>query len=150
MVINGPNLNLLGKREPNVYGIQTLKDLNNRLLQVASQLGIEVSFYQSNHEGDIIDQLHQSAEEQLIGIILNPGAFTHYSYAIRDAIAGIDLPVIEVHISNVHARESFRRQSVIAPVSLGQVAGFGFYGYEMAMHALLAHQRGEDNHDKNR
>ncbi|MDQ0175149.1 type II 3-dehydroquinate dehydratase [Bacillus chungangensis] len=146
-VLNGPNLNLLGKREPHVYGQASLQDLIQGLEKCAKELGIVISSYQSNHEGDIIDRLHEANEKKYEGVILNPGAFTHYSYAIRDAIAGIDIPVVEIHLSNVHARESFRRESVTAPVSIGQISGFGFYGYHMALHALLERIKGEQIHE---
>ncbi|PMC39581.1 type II 3-dehydroquinate dehydratase [Bacillus sp. UMB0899] len=135
LVINGPNLNLLGKREPGVYGSNTLIDLEKSLLTFGEKLNCEVTCFQSNHEGDLIDAIHE-ADEQYNGIIINPGAFTHYSYAIRDAIAGISIPVIEVHISNVHAREEFRHTSVTAPVTAGQIIGLGFKGYELAILAL--------------
>lgn len=135
LVINGPNLNRLGLREPTIYGSNTLTDLEKNLLVFAETEQVEVACFQSNHEGDIIDAIHE-AEGQFDGIVLNPGAFTHYSYAIRDAIASITLPVIEVHISNVHAREEFRHTSVTAPVVSGQIVGLGFKGYELAMLAL--------------
>ncbi|MBQ9942064.1 MAG: type II 3-dehydroquinate dehydratase [Christensenellaceae bacterium] len=135
LVMNGPNLNMTGIREKGVYGAKTLEDINADIAALAEQLGVEVEFYQSNHEGALIDRLH-AAHGQLDGIILNAGAYTHYSYAIRDAIAAIDVPVVEVHISNVHAREEFRKISVIAPVCKGTVAGFGPKGYAMALRAL--------------
>ncbi|WEG15886.1 type II 3-dehydroquinate dehydratase [Alkalihalophilus pseudofirmus] len=140
MVINGPNLNRLGKREPAVYGHKTLEDLEVKLLEAARELGVGITCVQSNHEGRLIDAIHEAAD-QYSGIIINPGAFTHYSYAIRDAIASVDLPVIEVHISNVHTREEFRHHSVIAPVTKGQIVGLGLYGYVMALTALV---KGED------
>ncbi|ERN53032.1 type II 3-dehydroquinate dehydratase [Alkalihalophilus marmarensis] len=140
MVINGPNLNRLGKREPAVYGHKTLEDLEGQLLETARELGVGITCVQSNHEGRLIDAIHEAAD-QYSGIIINPGAFTHYSYAIRDAIASVDLPVIEVHISNVHTREEFRHHSVIAPVTKGQIVGLGLYGYVMALTALV---KGED------
>lgn len=144
LVLNGPNLNLLGKREPNIYGDNTLDDLIVQLKKIATSYGAVIESFQSNHEGDLIDQIHHAGEENYTGIILNPGAFTHYSYAIRDAIASIDVPVIEVHISNVHARESFRRESVTAPVTVGQIVGFGFFGYELALKAMIEYiKRGE-------
>lgn len=136
-LLNGPNLNLLGKREPEVYGSTTLKQLEEQILALGSLHNTEVICFQSNHEGDLIDALHKANETKAVGIILNPGAFTHYSYAIRDAIAGIQVPVVEVHISNVHAREPFRHTSVIAPVTVGQIVGLGMIGYELAFHALL-------------
>ncbi len=135
LVINGPNLNRLGVREPGVYGSNTLTDLEKGLLTFGEKLNCELTCFQSNHEGDLIDAIHE-ADEQYDGIVINPGAFTHYSYAIRDAIASISVPVIEVHISNVHAREEFRHTSVTAPVTAGQIIGLGFKGYELAILAL--------------
>ncbi|MET3699200.1 3-dehydroquinate dehydratase [Bacillus oleivorans] len=137
VVLNGPNLNLLGNREVSVYGTDSLKDMENSLQKLAHTKNISVDFFQSNHEGDIIDWLHESNKEDTLGIILNPGAFTHYSYAIRDAVAAIQPPVVEVHISNVHARESFRHQSVIAPVCKGQILGFGLKGYDLAFQSFF-------------
>ncbi len=142
LVVNGPNLNRLGVREPGIYGMQTLADLEHRMQELGSGHGIEIDCFQSNHEGAIIDRLHE-AGTLYEGIILNPGAFTHYSYAIRDAITSISIPVIEVHISNVHAREEFRHHSVTAPVTKGQIVGLGLYGYELAFFALINEGKGE-------
>ncbi|MDR4936348.1 type II 3-dehydroquinate dehydratase [Rossellomorea marisflavi] len=142
LILNGPNLNRLGKREPGIYGSETLADLEERLSRKASAMGYAIQAYQSNHEGELIDWIHRAEDEGVAGIIMNPGAFTHYSYAIRDAVAAVDIPFIEVHISNIHARESFRHTSVIAPEALGQIAGFGFLGYEMAMDALDNYRMG--------
>lgn len=136
LLLNGPNLNLLGKREPGIYGEKTLKDIEENVILLGQTLGFEVNCYQSNHEGDLIDQIHEAFFLGYSGIILNPGAYTHSSFAIRDAIAGITIPVIEVHISNIHAREAFRHKSVIAPVTAGQIVGFGIKGYELALLAL--------------
>jgi 3-dehydroquinate dehydratase II len=144
LVINGPNLNRLGKREPAHYGTATLHDVEQGLEKQAKELQVEVSCYQSNHEGEIIDKLHWAEDYGVNGIIMNPGAFTHYSYAIRDAIAGIDVPVIEVHISNIHARESFRHQSVTAAVSAGQIVGLGVQGYPLAMQAIVNIAKGRE------
>lgn len=137
LLINGPNLNRLGKREPAHYGTTTLNDIEKGLQKQAEELQVELSCFQSNHEGDIIDKLHEAEDNGVNGIMINPGAFTHYSYAIRDAIAGIDVPVIEVHISNIHARESFRHESVTAPVSAGQIVGLGVQGYNLALQAIV-------------
>lgn len=136
-VINGPNLNRLGKREPDVYGSNTLNDLEKMIVVLQADFDCAFIFKQSNYEGAIIDWIHEAEDEQAAGIILNPGAFTHYSYAIRDAIASINVPVIEVHISNVHSRESFRHNSVISPVTKGQIVGMGIYGYKLAALSFL-------------
>ena len=136
LVLNGPNLNLTGLREPTHYGSATLDEINSALSEAASSLGIDTVFFQSNHEGDIIDYIH-SAKDNFDGIILNAGAYTHYSYAIRDAIAAVEVPTVEVHMSNVHAREEFRHTSVIAPVCIGSIAGFGSFSYHLALAALI-------------
>lgn len=138
LVMNGPNLNLLGLREPGVYGTDTLESIEQRLKEAASELNVALDFVQSNHEGVLIDQIH-SAVGQFDGILINPGAFTHYSYAIRDALASVRLPCVEVHLSNIHARESFRHVSVIAPIAVGQIAGFGAHSYELGLTALVQH-----------
>lgn len=137
LILNGPNLNRLGKREPHIYGTEKLADLQANLEKLASQLGCELAFKQSNHEGEIIDLIHKAEDRDYAGLIINPGAFTHYSYAIRDAIASVSFPTIEVHISNVHARESFRHQSVISPVTIGQIVGLGTKGYKLALLSLV-------------
>jgi 3-dehydroquinate dehydratase II len=141
LLINGPNLNRLGKREPHIYGSETLEDLENELIQFSGNHDVQLDCFQSNHEGEIIDAIHET-EGKYEGIIINPGAFTHYSYAIRDAIAGMSLPVVEVHISNIHAREEFRHTSVLAPVTIGQIVGLGVYGYKLAVLAILEHLGG--------
>ncbi|PLS15292.1 type II 3-dehydroquinate dehydratase [Bacillus sp. M6-12] len=144
LLINGPNLNRLGKREPEHYGTATLADLEAELAETARASGAELDCFQSNHEGSLIDELHRGADEGIDGAILNAGAYTHYSYALRDAIASVNYPVIEVHISNIHARESFREISVIAPVAKGQIAGLGFDGYHLALTALIKMVKGRN------
>ena len=136
LVLNGPNLNMTGIREPSVYGANTLDDINTALSDAAASLGIQIDFFQSNHEGDLIDCIHQ-AYGNFDGIIFNAGAFTHYSYAIRDAIASVNVPTVEVHMSNVAKREEFRHVSVIAPVCIGSIAGFGSFSYHLALAALI-------------
>lgn len=135
-VINGPNLNMLGKREPTHYGSESLDEINGQIEHEAKKLNIDVEFFQSNYEGDIIGWIHTAKDNGCDGIILNAGAFTHYSIAIRDAIASVDTPVVEVHLSNIHKREEFRHKSVIAPVCVGQIAGFGKNSYILALYAL--------------
>ncbi|MGP4080935.1 type II 3-dehydroquinate dehydratase [Pseudalkalibacillus sp. R45] len=144
MVLNGPNLNRLGKREPEIYGQETLEQIMSDLQSTAKKNGCEIDYRQSNHEGDLIDWIHESVDEYN-GLILNPGAFTHYSYAIRDAIASVEIPAVEVHLSNIYARESFRHTSVIAEVAIGQVSGFGSAGYGLALKGLLQYLEGEEN-----
>ncbi|MBP7175285.1 MAG: type II 3-dehydroquinate dehydratase [Thermoclostridium sp.] len=138
LVINGANMNLLGKREPEIYGGETLADLEMGIRKEAEklQLNCTLEFFQSNHEGEIIDVIHQTMENGTDAIILNPGAFTHYSYAIRDAIKAAGVRTVEVHMSNIHCREEFRNHSVIAPVCIGQISGFGFKSYLAALYVL--------------
>jgi 3-dehydroquinate dehydratase-2 len=143
LVLHGPNLNLLGQREPEVYGHQTLDDIDARLKKSGEKMGLEVRSYQSNGEGALIDALHD-AREWASGVVFNPGGYTHTSVALRDAVAAIDLPVIEVHISHVDAREDFRRQSLISPVCIGKISGFGWRSYLLALQELALRLEGED------
>ena len=138
LILNGPNLNLLGTRQPEVYGKTTLVEVEALCVDKAAALGCTVSCVQSNHEGALVDAI-QAARGIHDGIILNAGAYTHTSVALMDAISSIELPVIELHLSNIHAREEFRHKSFIAPVAVGQICGFGPKGYELAIEAMLAH-----------
>lgn len=135
LIMHGPNLNLLGEREPGIYGDTNFDTLNAHLVEYAKSLGVEAEIFQSNHEGALIDKLHESRRE-VAGVVLNAGAYTHYSYAIADAIKAIRIPVIEVHISNVFARDQFRSHSVIAPVCSGSISGFGLLSYDLGVQAL--------------
>ncbi len=137
IVINGPNLNLLGTREKDVYGTATLSEIAEAVIEEAKVLGVDADFVQSNHEGELIDKIHEARGRYHL-IIINPGAYTHYSIAIRDAIKAVELPCIEVHLSNIHAREEFRSNSVIAPVCTGQISGFGANSYLVALRAAAA------------
>ncbi|HBT83210.1 MAG: type II 3-dehydroquinate dehydratase [Desulfuromonadales bacterium GWD2_61_12] len=138
LVMHGPNLNLLGTREPEVYGRETLADIDAALIALGANAGAQILSFQSNHEGGLIDRIHQAKSEGVVAIIINPGAYTHTSIALRDAIAAVAIPTFEVHLSNVHARESFRHQSLIAPVTVGQIVGCGPLGYQLALRAVLA------------
>ncbi len=145
LVLNGPNLNLLGLREPAVYGAATLADVEALCRDTGARLGVDIDFRQSNHEGALIDAIQQAGFDhkagKLLGVVFNPGAFTHTSVALHDAIKGVGLPVIETHISNVHAREAFRHHSFISPVAAGIVVGFGIDGYVIAIEGLIRKSR---------
>jgi 3-dehydroquinate dehydratase-2 len=138
MILNGPNLNLLGTRQPEVYGSTTLEDIHANCVKRAKEYGMEVDFRQSNLEGELVNWLHE-AKTSHRGVVINAGAYTHTSIALMDAISSIELPVVEVHLSNIHAREEFRHQSYISRVAIGQICGFGAVGYEMALEALAEH-----------
>jgi len=132
LVIHGPNLNLLGRREPEIYGHLTLEDINNMIEEKAAECSLEVEIFQSNHEGEIVEKLHEHYGKSDY-LVINPAAFTHYSIAIRDAVLAVGLKTIEVHLSNIHSREDFRKKSVIADIAVGQICGLGYRGYLMAL-----------------
>lgn len=138
LVVNGPNLNMLGRRDPGTYGATSLAEIEERIGEAAGELGVEVELFQSNHEGAIVDFLQRSAGGAS-GILINAGALTHYGLSMRDALADAGLPVVEVHISNIHAREEFRRHSVIAPLAVGQIAGLGWRGYVYGLRFMVEH-----------
>ncbi len=140
LVLHGANLNLLGKREPEIYGSTTLEDINQRLAAQGQSLGIQLSCFQSNHEGALIDAIHAAAGVYQ-GILINPGGYTHTSVALRDALSGVYIPTVEVHLSNIHKREEFRHHSYIAPIAVGQISGFGADSYRLGLEALVAHLR---------
>lgn len=142
LLINGPNLNLLGRREVSIYGVKTLPEIEIVMTGKARELGAEVLCFQSNSEGDLVDFLQREAP-MAQGIIINPGALTHYGLSLREALADTRLPVIEVHLSNIYAREHWRQKSVIAPIALGQISGLGWRGYQLALEAMAAHLKGE-------
>ncbi|MDD9976747.1 MAG: type II 3-dehydroquinate dehydratase [Boseongicola sp.] len=137
LVINGPNLNLLGTRQPEVYGSDTIEDIEALCRDTATELGLSVSFFQSNHEGALIDKIHE-ARTTVDGIVLNAGAYSHTSVALHDALKSVDVPAVEVHISNIHSRESFRHHSYLTPAAIGIVSGFGIQSYALAMRALAS------------
>ncbi|MEJ2710258.1 MAG: type II 3-dehydroquinate dehydratase [Anaerolineales bacterium] len=136
LILHGPNLNLLGRREPDIYGSLSLAEIDRRLKRFGEQIPMEVRCIQSNHEGALIDALH-SADEWAFGVVFNPGGYTHTSVALRDAVAAIHIPVVEVHLSNIHAREDFRQRSLIAPLCLGSISGFGYHSYRLGLQVLV-------------
>ena len=136
-VINGPNLNMLGKREPEIYGSETLEHINADLLKLGHELKVDVTFFQSNHEGALIDRVHELFENSIDGVIINPGAFTHTSIALRDALSMLACPIIEIHLSNIYKREPFRHKSLVADIAVGQISGLGHKGYWLALKAMV-------------
>ncbi|AUC60649.1 3-dehydroquinate dehydratase II AroQ [Cyanobacterium sp. HL-69] len=138
LVLHGPNLNLLGQREPEIYGSLTLSDVDKLLVEKGKIMGVEVVCFQSNHEGNLVDKIHQALGNYQ-GIVINAGAYTHTSVAVRDALAGVNLPTVEVHLSNIYRREEFRHHSYIAPISVGQISGFGVDSYLLGLQALVNH-----------
>lgn len=144
LVLNGPNLNLLGQREPEKYGGVTLKQTYERMLALSAELGDDLTFFQSNHEGELIDAIHDAQENKINFIIVNPAAYTHTSIALRDALLAVDIPFIEVHLSNIYQRESFRHHSYFSDIAVGVVSGFGAHGYEMAL--IAAHHEFADDY----
>lgn len=144
LVIHGPNLNLLGTREPDKYGAKTLEDINQEVKALAYELGVEIDFYQSNIEGELVDKI-QEAKGEFDGIIINPAAYTHTSVALRDVFLAIDIPTVEVHLSNIHAREEFRQKSYIAPVCIGQISGFKEDSYKLALSGLVNYLSSKSN-----
>ncbi len=142
LVLHGPNLNLLGTREPEVYGKDTLKDVDKGLSLLAGELGVGIDTFQSNHEGELIDRIHAAREQGIGGILINPGGLTHTSVSLRDALAAVAIPAVEVHLSNVHAREPFRHHSYISSVAIGQICGFGVASYQLALRGLVMHLSG--------
>jgi 3-dehydroquinate dehydratase-2 len=141
LVLNGPNLNMLGIREPGIYGSVSLRSIEESLGKLANEISVELEFLQTNHEGILIDKIH-AAHGMKDGILINPGAWTHYSYAVRDALGAAGVPFVEVHLSNIHKREEFRHLSVTAPLAIGQISGFGPYSYELGLLALHKHING--------
>lgn len=138
LVLHGPNLNMLGTREPEVYGTSSLSDINAEIIAEGKKYNVDIDCFQSNHEGELIDRIHQVFSDKIDGIIINPGGLTHTSVSLRDALTSVSIPVVEVHLSNIQARESFRNHSFITPVATGQVSGFGATGYSLALQGLLS------------
>ena len=136
LLVHGPNLNLLGKRQPEIYGTQTLDNINHYLIQVAQKQGIELKTFQSNHEGEIVSKIGANID-WANGILINPAAYTHTSIAIRDALSAVSLPVIEIHLSNIYKREDFRHHSYVSPIAVGVISGFGSHSYELALNAMI-------------
>jgi len=141
LVIHGPNLNLLGQREPGHYGVQTLADINESLVTLADKLGVELTTYQSNHEGELVDRIQRAGSDGIDAIVINPAAYTHTSVALRDALLGTSIPFVEVHLSNIHKREEFRHRSLLVDAAIGTVAGFGPTSYTMALGGIVEHLR---------
>jgi len=141
LVLHGPNLNLLGSREPEIYGSETLAEVDARLMRFGADIGVRIETFQSNHEGALIDRIQQAKGDGFTALIINPGGYTHTSIALRDAISAVGLPTMEVHLSNIHAREKFRHHSYIAPIATGQICGLGTIGYELAIRGLLARMK---------
>lgn len=139
LLLNGPNLNLLGTREPHIYGYETLKDVESKAVSQASSLGHELLYFQTNHEGNMVDRIHQARDEKIDAIVINPAAFTHTSVALRDALSGVSIPFIEVHISNVHQREEFRHKSFLSDKAVAVICGLGTFGYKAAIEFVLEH-----------
>jgi len=137
LVLNGPNLNLLGSREPEVYGTDSLSDIEDRLSAIAREKSVEIEFYQSNSENDLIDKLHEAKQNEVDYVIINPGALTHTSIALRDAFLGVDIPFLEIHISNIYSREEFRKKSYLSDISQGLITGLGVGGYEYALLSII-------------
>lgn len=135
LVLHGANLNMFGKRDPRFYGTVTLNEINERLSELAKDLGCKVETFQSNHDGEMIDRIHRARDEKVDAVVINPGAWTHYNYALKDALEILKVPIIEVHMSNIHAREEYRHVSVTAPIAKGQIMGFGYYSYLLGLRA---------------
>jgi len=145
LVMHGPNLNLLGTREPDHYGLKNLADINEHLIATGDQLGCEITTFQSNHEGELVERIHQAASEHLDGIVINPAAYTHTSVALRDAMLGCHIPFVELHLSNIYRREEFRHHSMLADIATGIVAGFGSSSYSLALTGLVEHLRSNNS-----